>query len=309
MKKLIAILLSILMVLLIFASCNTDGEEKSSVADYYKKEDFKSITIGESTYQDVYNIAPVESMQTTSYGGFCQYPMENGGYIRIKFYGEELIVGGIEEVSNNPVSGVSSAEVSSVEETSEDPLIAKEQAVRQQIQQNLNQALEELYINGNDYSSIEFQVRVSALAAICDEIYLFYKEMILVKFSNVEKGIKEAGFYSEEYISFMTNDMAEFKDHFDSYCEQLEKIRDDGASVAADIYQGAFYGCATVPRQISGNKFFVAYSNMEQMSRLYHWTCLSYDTNQDGKYCYEEFLERFEKYADKEEIEKYLNEA
>ena len=231
MKKLFAILLSILTVLLIFASCDT---------------------------------------------------------------------GGGEEKSSEPVS-----EVSSVEETSEDPLEAKEYAVRQQIQQNLNQALEELYINGNDYSSIEFQVRVSALAAICDEIYLFYKEMILAKLSRNEKELKDSGLYSEAYVS----EVMEFKDHFDSYCEQLEKIRDDGASVAADIYQGAFYGCATVPRQISGNKFFVAYSNMEQMSRLYHWTCLSYDTNQDGKYCYEEFLERFEKYADKEEIEKYLNEA
>ncbi len=254
MKKLLSLILALLMTTLVFASCNTDGEEVSS--------------------------EPVSEISSI-------------------------------EVSSAEVSSieVSSVEISSAEETSEDPLIAKEQAVRQQIQQNLNQALEELYINDNGYSSVEFEVRVSALAAICDEIYLFYKEMIPVKLSNVEKEIKEAGFYSEEYISFMTNNMAEFKDHFASYCEQLEKIRDDGAGVAADIYQGAFYGCATVPRQISGNEFFVAYSNMEQMSRLYHWTCLSYDTNQDGKYCYEEFLERFEKYTDKEEIEKCLDEA
>ena len=65
---------------------------------YYKKEDFQSITVGESTLQDVYEIAPKEVMQVTSYGGVCEYPMEDGGYIRIKFYGKELIVGEIEEV-------------------------------------------------------------------------------------------------------------------------------------------------------------------------------------------------------------------
>ena len=70
--------------------------------DYYTKEDFKSITIGESTYQDVYNIASSESMQMTSYGGFCEYPMQNGGYVRIKFYGKDMIVGAIEEVSPSP---------------------------------------------------------------------------------------------------------------------------------------------------------------------------------------------------------------
>ena len=37
-------------------------------------------------------------MQITSYGGFCKYPMQNGGDIRIKFYGKDLIVGDIEEV-------------------------------------------------------------------------------------------------------------------------------------------------------------------------------------------------------------------
>lgn len=70
-----------------------------SMRDSYKKEDFKSITIGESTFQDVYDIAPCESMQVTSYGGVCEYPMQDGGYVRIKFYGKNLLVGAIEEVS------------------------------------------------------------------------------------------------------------------------------------------------------------------------------------------------------------------
>ncbi len=70
-----------------------------SMMDYNKKEDFQSITIGKSTYQDVYEIASPASMQITSYGGVCEYPMQNGGYVRIKFYGKDLIVGDIEEVS------------------------------------------------------------------------------------------------------------------------------------------------------------------------------------------------------------------
>lgn len=78
-------------------SVSSDSNEVS-MKDYYRKEDFQSITIGESTYQDVCNIAFTGSMQITSYGGFCEYPMQNGGYIRIKFYGKDLIVGAIEEV-------------------------------------------------------------------------------------------------------------------------------------------------------------------------------------------------------------------
>lgn len=75
------------------------GSKLKEDGDYYKKEDFQSITVGESTLEDVYKIASTEVMQVTSYGGVCEYPMEDGGYIRIKFYGKELIVGEIEEVS------------------------------------------------------------------------------------------------------------------------------------------------------------------------------------------------------------------
>lgn len=76
----------------------TDNEDLQEVSmkEYYSKEDFQSIVIGESTYQDVYNIVPLESIQVTSYGGMCEYPMQDGGCIRIKFYGKELIVGMIE---------------------------------------------------------------------------------------------------------------------------------------------------------------------------------------------------------------------
>ena len=78
-------------------SCNINQNEESMIV-YYQKEDFQSIVIGETKFQDVYEIAPTEFIQVTSYGGFCDYPIKNGGYIRIKFYGSDLIVGSIEEV-------------------------------------------------------------------------------------------------------------------------------------------------------------------------------------------------------------------
>lgn len=76
-----------------------DHESGDSMREYYISEDFSSITVGESTFRDVYEIAPHESMQVTSYGGFCDYPLKNGGYIRIDFYGKDLIVGAVKEVS------------------------------------------------------------------------------------------------------------------------------------------------------------------------------------------------------------------
>ena len=77
---------------------NTNDLDEVHMENYYCKEDFETITIGESTYQDVYSIAPPHSIQITSYGAFCEYPTQTGGHIRIKFYGQNLIVGAIEEV-------------------------------------------------------------------------------------------------------------------------------------------------------------------------------------------------------------------
>lgn len=76
---------------------------EGSMKVYYNKEDFQSIVTGKSTYQDVYNVAPSETMQVTSYGGVCEYPMQDGGCIRVKFYGKELIVGMIEEIDLSTV--------------------------------------------------------------------------------------------------------------------------------------------------------------------------------------------------------------
>ena len=69
--------------------------------NYYTKEHFCSIVIGKSTYQDVYEIAPTSVMCVTSYGGLCEYPMKTGGYICIKFYGKDLVVGDVEEILND----------------------------------------------------------------------------------------------------------------------------------------------------------------------------------------------------------------
>ena len=96
-KTLLVIVCLVSMVL--YSGCSLTSSTNDFTGDYYKKEDFQSITIGESTYQDVHKIAPAESIQITSYGGFCQYPMQNGGYVLIKFYGKHLIVGAVEELS------------------------------------------------------------------------------------------------------------------------------------------------------------------------------------------------------------------
>lgn len=92
-----------LLFMALLTGCRTTSNDnyssEESMKKYYTKDDFECITIGESTSRDVYDIAPSKVMQMTSYGGFCEYPMQNGGYVRIKFYGKELIVGAIEEDS------------------------------------------------------------------------------------------------------------------------------------------------------------------------------------------------------------------
>ena len=80
------------------AKLSKDDLDKTSTKDHYRMEDFQTIIVGESTHQDVYKIGPTGAIQVTSYGGFCEYPMQNGGYIRIKFYGPDLVVGAIEEI-------------------------------------------------------------------------------------------------------------------------------------------------------------------------------------------------------------------
>lgn len=94
-----------ILFLALIVGCGTGSRNYNSsevvMSGYYSIEDFESISIGESTVKDVYNIAPAKTIQVTSYGGFVEYPSRTGGIIRIKFYGKEMIVGSIEENNTN----------------------------------------------------------------------------------------------------------------------------------------------------------------------------------------------------------------
>lgn len=68
---------------------------------YFTEMDFQSITVGKSTAWDVSVIAPGASFYAASYGAFCDLPMEDGRYIRIKFLGSDMIVGSIEVVEKS----------------------------------------------------------------------------------------------------------------------------------------------------------------------------------------------------------------
>ena len=106
MKRIIKRVLVVTYLVLILSQIgcgnkrDNNGNKEIYMKEYYAIEDFDSISIGNSSFKDVYEIAPIDSMQTTSYGGFCEYPTENGGCIRIKFQGKELIVFSIEEENN-----------------------------------------------------------------------------------------------------------------------------------------------------------------------------------------------------------------
>ena len=88
-------MLTIVLVAVFILSLSACGNNQDKT---YSKEDFQSIIIGESTFKDVYKIAPLGTMNVTSFGGECEYPTENGGIIRVCFYGEDLVVGSIEEI-------------------------------------------------------------------------------------------------------------------------------------------------------------------------------------------------------------------
>lgn len=97
---LILVEVGIVLIMALFWVNNTtlNSDEIEVSMKYYEKKDFQSIIIGKSTFYDVYKVANTQTMQITSYGGVCDYPMLNGGYIRIKFYGKEMVVGNVEEI-------------------------------------------------------------------------------------------------------------------------------------------------------------------------------------------------------------------
>lgn len=126
-KRYIRTLAAFFAVLILLAGCgstsNTNDLTAVSTRDYYCKEDFESIIIGESTYKDVYNIAPPESVPVASYGVLCEYPMQNGGCLRIKCCGKDLIVDAIEEVSPPQEMDTSHAFVQGFSTDNETPLV------------------------------------------------------------------------------------------------------------------------------------------------------------------------------------------
>ena len=82
------------------AACNASSTVTDSGAETetvcYNINDFQSLKIGESTFDDVYNVAPDFTMYAASYGALCEYASDTGGKIWVKLYGEELIWGAIE---------------------------------------------------------------------------------------------------------------------------------------------------------------------------------------------------------------------
>ncbi len=59
-------------------------------------EDFSCIVVGQSTFQDVYEITSCGGLVSSACGGAAEYPTENG-YVRIEFSGSDLVVVRLEE--------------------------------------------------------------------------------------------------------------------------------------------------------------------------------------------------------------------
>ena len=80
------------------ATTEKQNEDISLTKEYYTLEDFASIIIGESTFYDVYDLAPnMRFLSGTSYGARCEYPMKDGA-LCIKFSGKDMVVLAVEEV-------------------------------------------------------------------------------------------------------------------------------------------------------------------------------------------------------------------
>ena len=87
-------LLAAITTILVF----NNFKKVNSMDSCYEANDFNSIQVDVSTLKDVYDLAHPETMQITSYGGFCDFPLKNGNLLRIKFHGKDLIVFSIEEI-------------------------------------------------------------------------------------------------------------------------------------------------------------------------------------------------------------------
>lgn len=97
---LMAIPLEVLFVLLCaFSLLTTDCNTKDNMA-YYELDDFEGIIVGQSTAQDVLELAPCDTAAVSAEGIVLSYPMEDGRWIVIKFYENQNSVGAIAIVDN-----------------------------------------------------------------------------------------------------------------------------------------------------------------------------------------------------------------
>lgn len=94
-------LIVLLLFIMIFSgvSCNHSSADieanDSHTKEYYTLDDFDFLTINQSTDQDIIDRWGSIRVAMTSFGGVSQFPMENGDYIIVYFYGSEMIVGDI----------------------------------------------------------------------------------------------------------------------------------------------------------------------------------------------------------------------
>ena len=100
MRKAILVLL-IAIILIFYIGCVPNEGDNSNMIRYYSIDDFRKIVVDQSTYYDVCNAIPENykiSLYATSFGAIQEYPTLDNNWIRIRYYGSNLVVGSIEVV-------------------------------------------------------------------------------------------------------------------------------------------------------------------------------------------------------------------
>lgn len=64
---------------------------------FYNENDFDFIIVGETTIHDVYKVAQTQVIYPAWYGSYCDYPLDDGSCIRVKFDYKDVVCG-VEEV-------------------------------------------------------------------------------------------------------------------------------------------------------------------------------------------------------------------
>ncbi len=74
-------------------------EEQEYSGPYFTMENFESLIVGESTFNDVLDIACPYKTFLSAYGFDCVYPMADGKWILVRINGDIHCVGAIEIIS------------------------------------------------------------------------------------------------------------------------------------------------------------------------------------------------------------------